>query len=62
MRTYKLDEWDFRIGECGYFDTMENIYVDNEEKLITGILEDFYFFSKGDPQNNVYVENGRRVD
>jgi hypothetical protein len=55
------EEWDFQLGECGYFDYDENIYVDLYGNPITGILKDFKFFKEGDSRNNVKVINGKRM-
>ena len=61
MKIYKNNEWDFLYGKCNYFDPDQNIYTDLEGTPVTGILEDFYYFKKGDPRNNQYVENGKRL-
>ncbi len=60
-RRYKYDEWDFRFGECGYHDPDQNVYTDLDGKPVTGILEGFYSFKAGDPKNDQYVENGKRL-
>jgi len=59
MKTYKLNEWD--ILDPLNWDYETRTYIDNEGNPITGILEDFFYFKKDDPRNNVYVEDGRRV-
>ncbi len=61
MKTYKYGDWDFEFGDCGYHDPDQNIYIDINQVPITGILEDFYYYSEGDERNNQYVENGKRI-
>jgi len=59
MKKYKIDEWD--CTDHFDWDFENRTYVDNDGNPITGILEDFYYLGKGNPRNNVYVENGKRV-
>ncbi len=59
MKRYKPDEWDCTDHFDWDFDN--RTYVDNDGNLITGILEDFFYFKKDDPRNHVYVENGKRI-
>jgi hypothetical protein len=57
---YKYGEWDIREDE-GWLNPDTRLYEDSNGELITGILEDFWYYAKGDPRNNQYVENGRRL-
>ena len=65
MKTYKYDEWDFYpncgVGDFGFSSSSERLYVDTAGNLITGILEDFFYFEKNDPRNHVYVKDGKRI-
>lgn len=61
MRIYKYDEWDIELYESELHSNQESVYVDLEGIPITGILEDFWYFKKGDSRNNQYVKNGKRV-
>jgi hypothetical protein len=60
---YKYDEWGILEDESGDIPTNrdEHIYVDSEDKPITGILENYFYFSEGDERNHQYVENGKRI-
>ena len=58
---YKKDEWDISDESFEANDPSEWVYVDSNDKPITGICENFHFFKEGDPRNNVYLENGKRV-
>jgi len=61
-KRYKFDEWDVELNTCiGAFD--DRVYYDLNGNLITGILEDFYFYPVTkikDDKNSQYVENGKR--
>ncbi len=59
VKFYKFDDW--YIQDRMEFDFDKRVYIDEDDKPITGILEDFYYFDHGDPRNHVYVENGKRV-
>lgn len=59
IKFYKYEEWELREGfdEEGVDD---RLYEDKGGNLITGILEDFWYYEARDPRNNQYVENGKR--
>jgi hypothetical protein len=57
---YKNSEWDFKLGDCGYFDYDENIYIDEDGKPITGILENFKYYNEGNLNNHQMVVDGKR--
>jgi len=59
MRRYLSEEWDmlFDGGEFGGFE--DRTYTDLEGNLITGLLENFRYYKKDDPNNWQYVENGK---
>lgn len=59
-KLYKDNEWFIRNDE-NYYDPDKRLYEDSDGSLITGILENFWYFTKDDPRNNQYVENGRRL-
>jgi len=60
MQIFKFDEWDLILDK--YFDYDRNIYVDRNNKPITGFLEDFHYSYKSCIDNYQYVEDGKRSD
>ena len=62
-KLYEYDDWDFDVIDPECASIPENrIYIDSECKPITGILEDYYYFTKNDPRNNKYIEDGMVKD
>jgi len=61
-RKYKSHEWSckFPYDDVDYdYDKM--IYVDSEGEPITGLLENYWYYSKNDPRNWQLVIDGKRV-
>jgi hypothetical protein len=56
---YKKEDWG--ILESSLFGSPDDwVYVDSNDKPITGILENFKYFKEGDPRNNVFIKEGKR--
>jgi hypothetical protein len=60
MKYYKDSEWTF-LEEHNQFDYDTNLYVDSSGKPITGILENFKYYSDNDPRNDWFVVEGKRL-
>jgi len=58
LKLYSYDEWDFIIDEK----TQDRTYIDLDGNKITGMLENFFYFKKGDKRNDQYVRNGKRSE
>ena len=57
MKTYKYSEW-FLSWPSGERDTVDNrIYIDNDLKPITGILENFKNYGEQSLKDNPYDTN-----
>ncbi len=59
IKFYKFEDW--FIQDPYERDWEKRVYVDENNKSITGVLENYFYFTKDDPKNHVYVEDGKRI-
>ena len=60
LKYYPYDEWTY-VESHNQFDYDTNLYVDLEGNPITGILQDFKFYTKNDSRNDWFVVEGNRL-
>lgn len=60
LKYYPYDEWTY-VENHNQFDYDTNLYVDLEGNPITGILQDFKFYTKNDSRNDWFVVEGNRL-
>lgn len=61
-KKYKENEWGCKFNYTDVdYDYGKMIYVDSDSNPITGLLENYWYYSKGDPRNWQLVVNGLRV-
>jgi len=59
---YMENEWDCKFDYADVdYDYDQMIYVDTDGKPITGLLENYWYYEKGNPKNWQLVINGKRA-